>query len=155
MDSSELEQNKKLLDEYQEEISELEAVNIDLERQLELQAKISLAIEKECLSSQRDWSARCKGLQNDIKRWKAECEARSAKGVALKRELENAQQELKTFYQRRRKVGNESQRTQVLKVTESNQDEDTTLQQVAPAINTFFFLLLFFLTKKINKKSSK
>lgn len=98
---TEFQQCRAIIEAQQNRIEKLEHINVDLEARLEEQAKQSMEIEAECIAIERQWSSRCEALENEITRWKRECEGERLKSDRLREQLSRAEKELYGILQRK------------------------------------------------------
>lgn len=99
-DFAELQQCRALLEQQHQRILKLEKINMDLECRLEEQAKISNAVEAECIAIERKWSTKCEALEEEIVQWKRECEKEKQRGGQLREQLSRTERELYVILQR-------------------------------------------------------
>lgn len=99
-DFAELQQCRALLEQQHQRILKLEKINMDLEGRLEEQAKISNAVEAECIAIERKWSTKCEALEEEIVQWKRECEKEKQRGGQLREQLSRTERELYVILQR-------------------------------------------------------
>eukprot|EP01033_Poteriospumella_lacustris_P010785 gene10785-7674_t len=99
-DFAELQQCRALLEQQHQRILKLEKINMDLEGRLEEQAKISNAVEAECIAIERKWSTKCEALEEEIGQWKRECEKEKQRGGQLREQLSRTERELYVILQR-------------------------------------------------------
>ena len=92
---------RQTTDTLQQRIHDLEKVNLDLEYRLEEQAKQCMEIEKECVSIERSWEARCKDFENEISFRKQQFEAQKMKSDRVRDHLSRTERELYGILQRK------------------------------------------------------
>lgn len=88
-------------DTLQQRIHDLEQVNLDLEYRLEDQAKQCMEIEKDCVSIERSWKAKCKGFEDEIATCKKQFEAQKMKSDRVRDHLSRTERELYGILQRK------------------------------------------------------
>lgn len=99
-DYAELQHARIILEQQQQRILKLEKINMDLEVRLEEQAKQSMAVEAECIAIDRKWAARCQKLEDEIAKWKKECEKEQHRNGQLREQLSRTEKELYVILQR-------------------------------------------------------
>jgi len=97
----ELQKCKQQLEALQTRVHDLERINSDLEYRLEDQAKQSMLVEKECISLERKWRAKCELLEKDTETWKREYESEKLKSEKLREHLSRTERELYSILQRK------------------------------------------------------
>ena len=102
--AEELQQCKWLIDTLQLRVRDLERINVDLEYRLEDQAKQCMSTEKECISLERKWRAKCDILEKDVETWKKESEAEKQRAAKLREHLSRTERELYSILQRKYEI---------------------------------------------------
>lgn len=97
----ELQQQKQIIDNLQQRVTNLEKINVDLEYRLEDQAKQTMSVEKECLTLERRWNEHSEELEGEINKWKAAFEAEKVRGERLREHLSRTERELYGILQRK------------------------------------------------------
>ena len=92
---------RQTTDTLQQRIHDLEKVNLDLEYRLEEQAKQCMEIEKECVSIERSWEAKCKDFEDEISFRKQQFEAQKMKSDRVRDHLSRTERELYGILQRK------------------------------------------------------
>ena len=100
----ELQKCKQDVEALQARVNDLERINSDLEHRLEEQAKQSMLVEKECISLERKWRAKCELLEKDTDTWKREYEEEKRKSEKLREHLSRTERELYSIIQRKHEL---------------------------------------------------
>ena len=100
----ELQKCKQDVEALQTRVNDLERINSDLEHRLEEQAKQSMLVEKECISLERKWRAKCELLEKDTDTWKREYEEEKRKSEKLREHLSRTERELYSIIQRKHEL---------------------------------------------------
>ena len=96
-----LQDSRQAADTLQQRVHDLERVNLDLEYRLEEQAKQCMDIEKECVSIERSWKAKCTGFENEIASCKLQFDAQKMKSDRVRDHLSRTERELYGILQRK------------------------------------------------------
>ena len=97
----EMQRYKRAVELLQARVGDLERINTDLEYRLEDQAKQCMTVEKECISLERKWRAKCELLEKDTETWKREYESEKQKSDKLREHLSRTERELYSILQRK------------------------------------------------------
>ena len=97
----EIQRYKRAVELLQSRVGDLERINTDLEYRLEDQAKQCMTVEKECISLERKWRAKCELLEKDTETWKREYESEKQKSDKLREHLSRTERELYSILQRK------------------------------------------------------
>ena len=100
----ELQQCRQNIESLQQRVHDLERINVDLEFRLEDQAKQCMTTEKECISLERKWRAKCEGLESDIESWKRDFDDQKLKTERLREHLSRTERELYSILQRKHEL---------------------------------------------------
>jgi hypothetical protein len=98
---NELQQQKEALESMRARLKRMEEMNMDLEFRLQDQGRQCMAAEKECLAIKKEWSQKCQLLENEIKKWKNECDAQISKTEKMKEHLSRTERELYGILQKK------------------------------------------------------
>ena len=98
---AQLQDCRQIIDSLQQRVHDLERINLDLEFRLEDQAKQCMEVEKECVSIERSWKAKCIILESEISNWKQQYEAQKLKGDRVREHLSRTERELYGILQRK------------------------------------------------------
>jgi hypothetical protein len=98
---AQLQDCRLIIDSLQQRVHDLERINLDLEFRLEDQAKQCMEVEKECVSIERSWKAKCTALEKEISNWKLQFEAQKLKGDRVREHLSRTERELYGILQRK------------------------------------------------------
>ncbi len=98
---AQLQDCRQIIDSLQQRVHDLERINLDLEYRLEDQAKQCMEVEKECVSIERSWKAKCEALEREIANWKQQYEAQKLKGDRVREHLSRTERELYGILQRK------------------------------------------------------
>jgi hypothetical protein len=98
---AQLQDCRLIIDSLQQRVHDLERINLDLEFRLEDQAKQCMEVEKECVSIERSWKAKCIALEKEIVNWKQQFEAQKLKGDRVREHLSRTERELYGILQRK------------------------------------------------------
>ena len=98
---AQLQDCRQIIDSLQQRVHDLERINLDLEYRLEDQAKQCMEVEKECVSIERSWKAKCEALEKEIADWKQQYEAQKLKGDRVREHLSRTERELYGILQRK------------------------------------------------------
>ena len=98
---AQLQDCRQIIDSLQQRVHDIERINLDLEYRLEDQAKQCMEVEKECVSIERSWKAKCEALEREIANWKQQYEAQKVKGDRVREHLSRTERELYGILQRK------------------------------------------------------
>ena len=98
---AQLQDCRQIIDSLQQRVYDLERINLDLEYRLEDQAKQCMEVEKECVSIERSWKAKCEVLEKEITNWKQQYDAQKLKGDRVREHLSRTERELYGILQRK------------------------------------------------------
>jgi predicted RNase H-like nuclease (RuvC/YqgF family) len=98
---AQLQDARQVTNSLQQRVHDLERINHDLEYRLEDQATQCMEVEKECVSIERIWKAKCEVFENEIKTWKQQFEAQKLKGDRVREHLSRTERELYGMLQRK------------------------------------------------------
>jgi chromosome segregation ATPase len=100
-DRHEMQQQKELLESMKARMKRLENMNMDLERRLQDQGRQCMAAERECLLIKKEWSQKCQQLEQEIEKWKNECDGQILKTEKMKEHLSRTERELYGILQKK------------------------------------------------------
>jgi hypothetical protein len=99
--SQELKSYSRIIQSQNARLAELERVNDDLERRLEIQAKQKMTLESELTAMERQWSMRYSELETERDAWKGAVEAERRRSTGLRDQISRKDRELHRMLQRK------------------------------------------------------
>lgn len=100
-DVQELKSYSRIIQSQNARLAELERVNDDLERRLEIQAKQKMTLESELTAMERQWSVRYSELETERDAWKGAVEAERRRSAGLRDQISRKDRELHRMLQRK------------------------------------------------------
>lgn len=100
-DLDEIQQCHAMIDSLQQRVNYLEQINLNLESRLEKEAKLNIAIEKECSTIENEWKSKCNNLELEIEKLNLENAAEHLKNERLREHLSRTERELYSILQRK------------------------------------------------------
>ena len=100
-DVQELKSYSRIIQSQNARLAELERVNDDLERRLEIQAKQKMTLESELTAMERQWSMRYSELETERDAWKGAVEAERRRSSGLRDQISRKDRELHRMLQRK------------------------------------------------------
>lgn len=100
-DFAELQNCHAIIESLQYRVQCLEDINLNLEHRLEHEAKANIQLERDIITTEKNWKSKCSSLEDEIVVLKKNCEVEKVKNERLREHLSRTERELYSILQRK------------------------------------------------------